>query len=419
MTYTQVLEYLYSKLPMYSRIGAVAYKKDLSRTIRLCQYLEHPQKKLKCIHIAGTNGKGSVTHMVASALIAQGYRVGIYTSPHYKDFRERIKINSKYIPKKIISQFIQKHKITIEEIEPSFFELTVVIAFHYFAEQKVDYAVIETGLGGRLDSTNVITPLVSVITNISLDHTDLLGETLQEIAFEKAGIIKQSIPVVVGRTQVETENLFIQKANTYNSKIHFADQEIQFQKTDNTIFIPKYNINFEADQLGPYQSENYRTAFQCLIVLMNSGILITLDNIENGFQNIAKFTGMIGRWQWKKSNLRILLDSAHNEDGIAFLTEWIQKQKFKQLKIVCGFVKDKSLDHILQLFPQQALYYFTQAKIPRALSSNELLQKGKSYGLHGKAYRTVSGALASAKRNSSSDDLIIVCGSIFVVAEVI
>ncbi len=403
---------------MYSRIGAPAYKKDLSRTLLLCQLLNHPENKLNCIHIAGTNGKGSVTHMISSVLIAQGYKVGIYTSPHYKDFRERIKINTDYISKYYIKEFILKYQRQIEEIEPSFFELTVAIAFDYFCIQKVDYAVIETGLGGRLDSTNVIRPLLSVITNISWDHMDLLGDTLEKIAEEKAGIIKNGVPIIIGRTQLETKCIFESKAQFCNSQIYFADKKYPSSTSNEELNI-HHEIKFNPDLLGPYQEENYRTAFASLKELTKLGVELKKESFKTGFENVSRLAGLIGRWQWKEGKEKILLESAHNEDGLNFLFRWLKKQNFNQVHIVCGFVKDKSLDKVLRLFPLNAKYYFTQAKIPRALDCKNLRNQAQEFQLNGNSYKSVKRALSTAKRNYLKDDLIIVCGSIFVVAEVL
>lgn len=418
MTYKEVIDYLYSRLPMYSRIGAAAYKKDLTRTKELCAMLNHPEQKLKCIHIAGTNGKGSVTHMIAAGLIASGFKVGIYTSPHYKDFRERIKINRDYISKKYITRFINQHREKIEQIEPSFFELTFAMAVDYFAFEKVDYVVVETGLGGRLDSTNVVHPILSVITNISWDHMDMLGDTLEKIAAEKAGIIKYKVPILIGRRQKETHTIFSEKAKELKSDLTYAEDNYKIISSDQEVEINRTK-RFAPDQLGPYQLENYRTAYAALQLLVNSGIQISDESIKFAFENVATHTGFIGRWQWKKSDRRLLMDSAHNLDGIKYLMDWIKTQEYLNLHVVCGFVKDKSLDAILSIMLKNARYYFTQAKIPRALPSKELQMLAQKFELKGKAYTSVSRALSSAQRKSDKDDLIIVCGSIFVVAEVL
>lgn len=419
MNYQQALHYMYAHLPMFYRIGAKAYKKDLSRTIELCQHLNHPEKKLKCIHVAGTNGKGSISHILAAVLQEHGYKTGLYVSPHYKDFRERIKINGVYIPKRNITRFIERNKAKIEEVKPSFFEMTVAMAFNYFAEEKVDYAIIETGLGGRLDSTNVIQPLLSIISNISWDHMDLLGDTLELIAIEKAGIIKPDAPVIIGRKQVETDRVFINKAQEENTKLFFAEDEITTSYTESKINMND-EIIFNPDLKGPFQLENYRTAYEACKILQKENIIpLKYSGIKSAFEHVSALTNMIGRWYWMNSGKKILVDSAHNVDGIKFLCDWISTQDYSHIHIVCGFVKDKDLDRVLRLFPSEAEYYFTQAKIPRALDSELLRQQALKYNLSGKSYRKVRTAFNAAKNKSQKNDLIVVCGSIFVVAEVI
>ncbi|NOT37640.1 MAG: bifunctional folylpolyglutamate synthase/dihydrofolate synthase [Saprospiraceae bacterium] len=418
MTYKEVLHYLFSKLPMYSRVGAVAYKKDLTRTLQLCELLGNPEKQLKCIHVAGTNGKGSVTHMIASGLIASGYKVGIYSSPHYKDYRERIKINNEYIPKTYIRKFIEKYKLSIEEIEPSFFELTVAIAFDYFHNASVDFAIIETGLGGRLDSTNVIQPILSVITNISWDHMDILGDSLEKIAIEKAGIIKEKVPVVIGRRQKQTHSVFTEKAKNSKSKLIYANDLCSVRKVRDKLRIND-DFSFVPDLTGPFQEENYKTSYAALSYLNKLYLKLQNKDIKFAFENVRNLTGILGRWQLTYGKKNILLDSAHNLDGIQLLLDWIKSQNFKQLHFVLGFVKDKSLLKILNLFPESAKYYFTQANIPRALGSDELANQASEFKLMGTSYKTVKSAYSNAQRNSTKDDLVIVCGSIFVVAEVI
>ncbi|MEP7196986.1 MAG: folylpolyglutamate synthase/dihydrofolate synthase family protein [Saprospiraceae bacterium] len=419
MIYSKAIEYMYSKLPMFSRIGATAYKKDLSRTLALCKHLGDPQKEIKFIHVAGTNGKGSVSHIMAAVLQSHGYMTGLYVSPHYRDFRERIKINGTYISKKYVSSFIDKHREIIESIEPSFFELTVAMALQYFKEMKVDYTIIETGLGGRLDSTNIILPLMSIITNISWDHMDILGESLEKIATEKAGIIKPGIPVVIGRKQHEIESVFLEKADQLKSPIYFVNSKINSSQDGNKFEINN-EISFFPDLKGPYQKENYNTAYTaCRILIENKIVPLSIDKIKFAFENVSMLTAIIGRWQWMKKDRRVLIDSAHNEDGIKYLCDWIKLNVKKNLHIVCGFVKDKKLDQVLSLFPTDASYYFVQAKIPRALDSHELKLQAKNFNLNGKNYKTSSAGLSAARKKSGADDLIVVCGSIFVIAEII
>ncbi|MBK9257743.1 MAG: bifunctional folylpolyglutamate synthase/dihydrofolate synthase [Saprospiraceae bacterium] len=413
---------------MFQRQGPIAYKKDLGNTLKLCEIAGNPHHYLKCVHIAGTNGKGTVSHIIAAGLQAQGYKVGVYTSPHYKDFRERIKINGQFISKTYIKFFINQYFNEIEAIKPSFFEMTVCLAFKYFNDKKVDFAIIETGLGGRLDSTNVITPLLSVITNISYDHQNLLGNTLAEIAIEKAGIIKPGIPVIVGETQPEIKEVFAQKASDCNSAIHFADQNTQLKINEIsesgildysvTIDNKKLISNLKTDLIGPFQKKNIISALFALHLLKKI-IPIDFDKVSKAFINLKKDTHYIGRWQKLNETPLTIADSAHNEGGLKIVFDEITLLKYHKSHIVLGFVDDKDVDKVLQLFPSDAIYYFAKANIPRGMEAKKLQLIAGQSGLKGKAYVSVKNALGAAERSASSDDLILICGSIFVVAEVI
>lgn len=405
MNYQQTLTYLFEQLPMYQRMGKAAYKSDLTNTIELCKILGNPENKFKSIHVAGTNGKGSTSHMLASVLQEAGYKVGLYTSPHLKDFRERVKINGEMISENQVIDFVEQYKSQFELINLSFFEWTVGLAFTFFAEEKVDIAIIETGLGGRLDSTNVVTPELAVITNIGIDHTQFLGETIQEIAGEKAGIIKANVPVIISEEQEDIKAIFIDKANTLNAPIYFASNIV--------------NTNYESDLKGIYQTKNIKGVVLAISILRESGWLISEDNLKNGLLNVVKNTGLLGRWQTLSTNPLIICDTGHNEAGIREVLVQLNVIKYNKLHIVFGAVNDKSIDKILALLPKTASYYFCQAKIPRALDVNELSVLAKEKGLIGFSYKSVEEALASAKQNATQQDLIFVGGSTFVVAEVV
>lgn len=426
MNYEQTIHYLYNKLPLYSSIGIKAYKADLNNTIALCNYLGNPQNKIKTIHIAGTNGKGSTSHMLAAIFQQSGYKAGLYTSPHLKDFRERIKLNGEMIPQDFVIDFVEKMKTLSEEIQPSFFELTFVMALEYFAAQKADMAIIETGLGGRLDSTNVITPEVAVITNIGFDHMDILGDTLEQIATEKAGIIKQNIPVIIGETIPATKIIFQEKAEEKNAPIFFAEEKyniisaIPFRETlkiellNNEIAQTKiYTLDLPAF----YQSKNLRTVLTAIDVIKNLYSL-NEENIKNALSHVKDLTGLHGRWEVIKKSPLIVLDVAHNIEGIQQLINQVNNSVYKNLHIVFGIVKDKEIEKVLELLPKNATYYFTKAQIPRALPENELLQRAQKFNLKGSAYIEVNKALKAAMDKASKDDMIIVCGSVFVVGEV-
>lgn len=390
---------------MYQRIGAAAYKVDVSNTLKLMAHLKEPQSSFKSVHVAGTNGKGSTSHMLASVLQDAGYKVGLYTSPHLKDFRERIKLNGKMIPEQKVVDFVENHRSFFEENQLSFFEMTVGLAFDYFKNEKVDIAIIEVGLGGRLDSTNVINPEVSVITNIGLDHTQFLGTTLAEIASEKAGIIKSKIPVVIGEAKPETTAVFIDKARKEKSPILFVEEEE----------LPE----FKTDLLGNYQIKNYKTAYATLGVLKQKGWGISNKNIENGFLNVAKNTGLQGRWQLLNKSPKVICDTAHNIEGLSLVLNQLKKEDFDQMHIVLGVVADKNLDAILPLFPKNAIYYFCKPAVIRGLAEAKLQQKARAYELIGASYVSVSEAYKSAMTAAKTKDLIFIGGSTFVVAEIL
>lgn len=392
-------------MPLYQRIGAAAYKVDVSNTLKLMAHLKEPQSSFKTVHVAGTNGKGSTSHMLASVLQDAGYKVGLYTSPHLKDFRERIKLNGKMMPEQKVVDFVENHRSFFEENQLSFFEMTVGLAFDYFKNEKVDIAIIEVGLGGRLDSTNVINPEVSVITNIGLDHTQFLGTTLAEIASEKAGIIKSKIPVVIGETKPETKSVFLHKARKEKSPILFVEAEA----------VPE----FKTDLLGSYQIKNCKTAHATLGVLEQKGWDISNKNIENGFLNVAKNTGLQGRWQVLNTSPKVICDTAHNIEGLSLVLNQLKKENFDQLHIVLGVVADKNLDAILPLFPRNATYYFCKPAVVRGLAVAKLQQKARGYELIGKSYVTVREAYKSAMTAAKAKDLIFIGGSTFVVAEVL
>ena len=429
MTYQQTIVYLYTQLPMYSRIGAAAYKEDLHNTITLCRAIDNPQQKFKSIHIAGTNGKGSTSHMLAAILQQAGYKTGLYTSPHLKDFRERIKINGEMISKEFVVDFVEKTKTISEEIKPSFFELTVAMAFDYFEKEKVDIAVIETGLGGRLDSTNIITPILSIITNIGYDHMDILGDTLEKIAAEKAGIIKSNVPVVIGEYLPETKNIFLEKAATENAPVYFAQDEYAVSNINYTSALLtcdvknlEHNITetFECDLNGLYQTKNLKTVLYAEGILMQLGFNIKNEEEKFALKHVKKLTGLYGRWDVIAQHPTIILDVAHNEDGIKQLLEQlaIVKPDKAKLHIIIGMVKDKDVTRILSILPKEANYYFSNAHIERAMPHQILKEKATGFNLAGQSFDDVNVAIQTAKSNAVSDDIIIVCGSVFLIAEV-
>lgn len=406
MNYQETLDWMFSQLPMYQTQGASAYKKDLTNTILLANHLGNPEQDLKCIHVAGTNGKGSTSHMLASVLQEAGYKVGLYTSPHLKDYRERIKINGKEISKQFVCDFIGANKGFLEQNSLSFFEMSVGLAFQYFKEKKTDINIIEVGMGGRLDFTNIITPLVSVITNIGLDHTQFLGNTLEAIAFEKAGIIKRNVPVVIGEYTSETKPVFRSKANEMQSDVYFASELI--------------SEVYPSDLIGDYQEHNKKTVLQALKVLQKTtSFQIHEENVKQGLQKVVKNTGLQGRWQQLGANPKIICDTAHNEHGLKIAINQLKKEKFAELHIVLGMVNDKKPKDILPIFPKNAKYYFCKPIISRGLDALVLQKEASEFGLEGKIYNSVSEAYEKAMDNASSDDFIYVGGSTFVVAEIL
>lgn len=428
MNYKQTLDYLYGKLPMFTRVGAVAFKKDLHNTIAMCEKLGNPQHKFKTIHVGGTNGKGSTSHMLAAILQQAGYKTGLYTSPHLKDFRERIRINGEMITEDFVTDFVAEQQDIMEEISPSFFEVTVAMAFSYFAKEQVDIAIIEVGLGGRLDSTNIITPELSVITNISLDHTNILGTTLPEIAKEKAGIIKPGIPVVIGEQQEETKALFIQKAVESNSRITFADQELHITnlvKKEKYLNADVFSGNaplyqhLELDLNGSYQRKNILTVIQSIQILKEKGYQIADEALYAALKDVKGLTGLQGRWQTLGENPLIICDTGHNIGGITEVVQNINDTPHDQLHVVIGMVKDKDISGVLKLLPKDAHYYFCKPELERALPAAELAEEAKQYELIGDVFPTVQLAFQAAKDNADSNDMVFVGGSTFVVAEVL
>ncbi|WP_431111216.1 bifunctional folylpolyglutamate synthase/dihydrofolate synthase [Winogradskyella poriferorum] len=405
MKYIDTVNWMFQQLPMYQNKGKSAFKKDLSNTLKLSAHLNHPEQKFKSIHVGGTNGKGSTSHMLASILQEAGYKVGLYTSPHLKDFRERIRINGQIVSKQFVIGFIKRNKTFLESNNLSFFEMTVGMAFDYFAKQKVDIAIIEVGLGGRLDSTNIITPELSVITNIGFDHMQFLGTTLPEIALEKAGIIKPNIPVVIGETQPETENVFKNKAKENNSEIYFADQLVEEV--------------LESDLKGTYQEYNKKTVIQSVTVLRKLGYNISNSNLKKGLLNVVKNSGLQGRWQVLQEHPKIVCDTAHNKEGLSYTMQQLQTETYNNLHIVFGVVSDKDLDSIVSLLPKNATYYFCKPNVQRGLDKDLLKEYFLDKGFIGNSYSSVNEALISAKLNANTDDLIYVGGSTFVVAEVL
>ena len=420
-TYQATLDYLYAKLPMYNRIGAAAIKNNLDNTLAICAYLGNPEKKFPCIHIAGTNGKGSSSHMLASIFQAAGYKTGLYTSPHLYDFRERIKVNGQMCPETFVTSFTNQVKPIIEKIEPSFFEITVGMAFEYFAQENCDIAIIETGLGGRLDSTNVIEPILSLITNIGWDHMALLGNTLPAIAGEKAGIIKANTPVVISEVIPETKIVFEQVANSNKAPIYFAEDFLQFKSFTNqwtTATFEYDQITVSCDLPGKYQYKNIRGVLQCVHLLKGMGWKLEDAIISKALQQIKLTTGLMGRWECIQESPKMFLDVAHNEHGMHALLDQIATLSYKQLHIITGMVKDKDVDAVLGLLPKDAIFYFSNAHIPRAMPASEVAEKALKIGIQGTIHENVNDAIATANKNAHPDDLIIVMGSIFLVAEV-
>lgn len=410
---------------MFSRMGSAAYKKDLTNTMLLCEALGNPQNKFKSIHVAGTNGKGSVSHMLAAIFQTAGYKTGLYTSPHLYDFRERIRLGGRMISEQYVVDFVEKLKPLIEKIEPSFFEITVAIAFEAFASEKVDIAIIEVGLGGRLDSTNIIVPELSIITNIGWDHMNLLGNSLQEIAAEKAGIIKQGVPVVIGETLPETKPVFQQNAVTNDAPYTLAEEALKvishsLQPESLTVAYSHQNgrIEMTTDLPGIYQVANLRTVLTAVEVLKKAGWQLEERKVSSALQNVKGLTGLAGRWEVIRQKPTVVLEVAHNKDGIEKMLAHLSQLSYGALHLVVGMVKDKDVNQVLQLLPTTAHYYFTEANIPRALPAADLQRKAKEAGLSGAVFADVNAAIHAALQSAAADDLIIVCGSIFLVAEV-
>lgn len=429
MTYEEATQFLFEQLPMYQRQGKSAYKADLKTTIELDDYFKHPHKNYKTVHVAGTNGKGSVSHMLVSVLMQAGYKTGLYTSPHLKDFRERIKINGIPIPKKEVISFVSDHVDIINKLKPSFFEMTAAMAFEYFRKENIDIAVIEVGMGGRLDSTNIITPDLSVITNIGLDHTQFLGNTKQLIAKEKAGIIKPHIPVLIGETDNETKDVFIEIAEQKEAPLSFAGEmyNIPFLafSADNKQIMQVHSKeelvfkDLKVSLSGWYQRKNTVTALASIEILKSIGYNIERSHIYDGFENVRESTGLLGRWQIIGSNPRIICDTGHNEDGVRAVVEQIKNTPYRNLHIVWGTVNDKDIHKILSLLPKDAKYYFTKASIPRALDEKILWQKAAKEGLKGNFYPDAVTALNTAKKEATPNDLIFIGGSTFIVADIL
>jgi dihydrofolate synthase/folylpolyglutamate synthase len=426
MTYPETIDYLYAQLPVFHRIGKVAFKANLDNTLAICEHLGNPQNKFKSIHVAGTNGKGSTSHLLAAILQSAGYKTGLYTSPHLKSYTERMKINGQPIPEEKVVQFVADNQSFIEELKPSFFEMTVGLAFDYFANEQVDIAIIEVGLGGRLDSTNIIIPEISIITNISFDHTDILGDTLPKIASEKAGIIKPQIPVVISERQAETDWVFKEKANLENAPIYFAEDFLKIEQSELVDSKLKLNV-FDKEQnssveiisqlSGNYQLKNILGVLQATVVLNKLGYNIPESAVLIGFENVLNLTNLKGRWQKLAESPLVICDTAHNIGGIQEILLSISTMKFAQLWLILGFVSDKDIDGILSILPKTAKYIFCNSNTPRALDAELLRIRANNFSLEGIVIQDVNEALRFAKENANGDDLIYVGGSTFVVAE--
>lgn len=427
MNYNQALEFIYSQLPAYHRIGKAAYKNDLENSLALDEYFGHPHFKFKSVHVAGTNGKGSVSHMIASVLQEAGYRTGLYTSPHLKDFRERIRINGRMIPGNEVTSFLEKHKAPLASLKPSFFEMTVALAFDYFARSGVEIAVVETGLGGRLDSTNIISPILSVITNIGHDHADLLGDTPLKIAAEKAGIIKPGIPVVISETQDGISDLFIKAARQNNSEISFADQEYRCRLYDLNYSTGKrhyslfekstgHTFNGAVSLGGDYQAKNIQAVFQAVRFLQKTNPCTDV-NIVDGIRRTIGNTGLMGRWQIAGRKPLVVCDTGHNLEGLSFVLSQLKATGAGKLHLVIGFVSDKDRAAVLPLFPPDAVYYFTRASVPRALDENILMEEARKWNLKGTAHPDVYSAVQAALGAASENDVVFIGGSTFIVAD--
>ena len=430
MNYREAIDFLFSNLPMYQRVGKAAYKSNLNNTQALDRYFGHPHKNFCSIHIAGTNGKGSVSHMLASVLQASGFRTGLYTSPHLKDFRERIRVDGEMIPEENVTAFVRDHKDILDQIHPSFFEMTVAMAFEHFSREGVEMAVIETGMGGRLDSTNIISPVITVITNIGRDHCQFLGDTLEKIAGEKAGIMKPGVPLVIGESQQETAAVFRERSEALGCSLYYADKD--FQVDYSTMDMASRQImqvyregeawleNLEVDLLGMYQRKNVITSLAVIELLKRSGQW-TLEekDVKAGFARITSRTGFRGRWEIMDYNPLIVCDTAHNPEGIREVVEQIRQTPWKNLHIVMGFVDDKEPEEVLQQFPREASYYFTEASMPRAMDKEKLAMEALKLGIHGQVCISPVSALVDARKKAGPDDMIFVGGSTFIVAEIL
>lgn len=427
MNYQQTIDYLYNRLPMFSKVGGTALKNGLHNIQRLCSILGHPENRFATIHIAGTNGKGSTSHMLSAILQQAGYKTGLYTSPHLHDFRERIRVNGEMMTQEAVTDFVQRIQPHIEEIDPSFFEVTVAMAFDYFVAQEVDIAIIETGMGGRLDSTNIITPLLSLITNISFDHMQFLGDTLPLIAMEKAGIIKPGVPVIISETQTETAPIFKETAVLHQSPISFADQDFKVIRDIPDAESLQLTVedtrtrdahSYTLDLPGHYQKKNILGVLNAVQILRQKGWQISEAQLSGALSQVKRLTGMGGRWEVINRHPYTVLDVAHNEAGIRIILEQLALVQYKKLHIVTGFVKDKDVPAALALLPVSAIYYFTKAQVPRAMDEQQLLELGQQAGLQGKAYSNVPEAYKAAQANAAAEDMILVCGSFFIVGDV-
>lgn len=424
MNYEETLSYLYNSAPLFQQIGKDAYKEGLDNTYILDEHFNHPHKKYKTIHIAGTNGKGSCSHTLAAILQHAGYKVGLYTSPHLVDFRERIRINGIPISEESVIRFVEKERSFFEPLHPSFFELTTAMAFSYFAEQNIDIAVVEVGLGGRLDCTNIITPILGIITNISFDHMQFLGNTLAQIASEKAGIIKKGVPVIIGETTPETRSVFEKKANEKQAPIYFAEDESWLTEATNLenggfLYTNKLCNNLVGELGGYCQIKNTNTLLSALHILQETGLNIHETDIREGFAHVCELTGLKGRWQKLQSQPTIVCDTGHNTGGISYIVEQLKHQKYEKLRIVFGMVNDKDINSVLDLMPKDAVYYFTQASVKRAMPAQQLQALAQKHGLNGKCFPTVKEAVEYAQKEASKNDFIYIGGSSFIVADLL
>lgn len=421
MTYSETINYLYSQLPVFQHVGKSAYKEGLDNTLALDAYFDHPHTKFRSIHVGGTNGKGSTSHLLAAILQSAGYNLGLYTSPHLLDFRERIRVNGEMIDEQFVVDFVANHKENFESIHPSFFELTTLMAFTYFEKKNVDFALIEVGLGGRLDSTNIISPVLSVITNISLDHMQFLGDTPEKIAFEKAGIIKPNTPVVIGEAEGGVKNVFLEKAKKENAPIFFADQISpidSFEKSDGKyIFQTDTYPDLVGELGGDAQLKNANTVLTAVQKLQEMGVFIDARSVYAGFAAVTKLTGLMGRWQVLGQNPTVVCDTGHNVGGIRYVVEQLQHENYQTLRIVFGMVSDKDITSVLAMLPQKGVYYFSKAHIPRALDEIELKRQAEAFGLKGDAFAGIEDALSAALHDATAEDFVFIGGSNFVVAE--